>query len=372
MTDKKSCTGCGACSFVCPKKCITMKEDDEGFLYPEIDSQNCIYCDLCDKICPVGKKKTEESIMFFAAKNKQEEKRMTSSSGGIFQNLAEYVINNLGGVVFGAVFAEDYTNVEHICTDTTEGILSMKGSKYMQSNTRSTYIEVKKYLESGRSVLYTGTPCQIAGLTAYLGRNYENLYTQDIICHGVPSQKMWNKYINEEIQFKKITSVSFRNKKYGWKNGTMTISGDEKEVNIKSSQSPYMRGFADNLFLRKSCYNCCFKGDNYYSDITLGDFWGIQNVLPEYDDNKGTSVIIVHTKKGMDLFNRVKMGLDYKEVSENEALAHNRSYYHGGYSMSLRRFAMKEKGKSLRELVEKYCGTGLKSKIFRRIIRVFQ
>ena len=217
ITDYDKCTGCGTCLQICPKNCIAMKRNDEGFLYPIIDLENCIQCKKCSNYCPANKEEsvTNECIKSYMAYNMNLYERLRASSGGIFELIALYILNQ-GGVVFGAVMAKNCKSVYHTVAHSKEELGRMYGSKYVQSDIKLTFRLAKEYLDKGKRVLYSGTPCQIAGLLSFLGRKYENLYTQDIICHGVPSPLVWEKYIEyrEKIAAAKTQRIFFRQKKY--------------------------------------------------------------------------------------------------------------------------------------------------------------
>lgn len=304
IKDKKLCCGCNACVQRCPKQCIAVQEDEEGFLYPIVDLSICIDCGLCEKVCPVINQGSERNpIEVFAALNKDDSIRMQSSSGGIFTALAEQIIREKG-VVFGARFDEKW-EVKHDYTETIEGLNAFRGSKYVQSRIGDTFRQAEFFLRAGRKVMFTGTPCQIAGLRLFLRKEYENLLAVDIICHGVPSPMVWRKYLGENIQqggLECIQSISFRNKNTGWKNYSFQIEYDKNHLKSSfseyASQNIFMKGFLADLYLRPACYDCPAKKLKSGSDITLGDFWGIQHIKPELDDDKGLTAIIINTKKG--------------------------------------------------------------------------
>lgn len=304
IKDKKLCCGCNACVQRCPKQCIAVQEDEEGFLYPIVDLSICIDCGLCEKVCPVINQGSERNpIEVFAALNKDDSIRMQSSSGGIFTALAEQIIREKG-VVFGARFDEKW-EVKHDYTETIEGLNAFRGSKYVQSRIGDTFRQAEFFLKTGRKVMFTGTPCQIAGLRLFLRKEYENLLAVDIICHGVPSPMVWRKYLGENIQqggLECIQSISFRNKNTGWKNYSFQIEYDKNHLKSSfseyASQNIFMKGFLADLYLRPACYDCPAKKLKSGSDITLGDFWGIQHIKPELDDDKGLTAIIINTKKG--------------------------------------------------------------------------
>lgn len=301
IVDKSKCSGCHACANVCPKKCINMVRDTEGFEYPVVDALSCVHCNLCNEICPiVDSQPASTSATAYAAVNKNEGIRLASSSGGVFTLLAEQILSK-GGVVFGAAFSKDFHSVHHIAVESCEELSKIRGSKYLQSRIGDTYREARDFLEQGRVVLFSGTPCQIAGLKAYLGKEYDGLFTQDIICHGVPSPMVWDKYLTaREMGTGSLAqAVSFRNKANGWKKFSVEIKFTDGTIYRETlADDLFMKGFLSNLFLRPSCYNCAFKGIERVADITLADFWGIQHVMPQIDDDKGTSLIVTHSPKG--------------------------------------------------------------------------
>lgn len=325
--NKKQCTGCSACVNRCPKNCIIMQRDKEGFLYPSINSELCIECGLCEKVCPVFHAKTKKVShgVAYACLNTQESVREKSSSGGVFTALANYIIER-GGAVFGAAFDDDF-QVVHKSVEKIEDLDCLRGSKYVQSKISDTYQQAKKYLQENRLVLFTGTPCQIGGLYAYLERDYENLYTQDLICHGAPSPMVWDKYVAYRTSMEndaKPRKIAFRAKNEGWKRYSVSFVFDnDTEYRQTLDKDLYMQAFLKNLCLRPSCYQCAFKGLERESDITLADFWGIQNVMPEMDDDKGTSLVITQSEKGEKLFKEISKNLKFKQVDFESAIAYN-------------------------------------------------
>ena len=302
-----------------------METDEEGFLYPHVDEAHCIHCGLCEKVCPVT---TQEDILrepvAYAVRSLEDNIRRVSSSGGVFSELAKNVIE-ANGIVFGAAFDETFC-VRHIWIDSLEDLEKLRGSKYVQSRIGESYRQVKDFLQQGRLVLFTGTPCQISGLYGYLGGDHENLITQDIICHGVPSPAVWEKYVQyRQIQAnKKLNRVSFRNKENGWKIFQLCMDFDGGPRYIKNiADDLYMRSFLSNLCLRPSCHQCAFKTKIRKSDITLADFWGIEKIVPDMNDNKGTSLVVIHSQQGRDLFETIKERLVYQQVDLNQAIQYN-------------------------------------------------
>lgn len=319
VSKKQDCCGCSACVQRCPRHCISMKEDAEGFLYPDVDMTQCIDCGICEKVCPwlnLHEKSKIQDVL--GAKNIDRKERMESSSGGVFIALAKKVIEN-GGVVFGAVFNECW-EVVHTYAENLKNVKSMMGSKYMQSRMENSYREAEGFLKRGRTVLFTGCPCQITGLHNYLGKEYHNLISVDFLCHGVPSPGVWRKYLTEvstsfpkeingiSLDFStKITGIDFRNKQQsGWKNFYLTITGlsngtEKVLLSDKHKNNPFMKGFLGDLYLRPSCYNCKCKNGASHSDLTIADFWGISSIMPDFDDDKGVSLVLVNTDKGRNV-----------------------------------------------------------------------
>lgn len=327
IKDKHECCGCSACGQVCPRQCISFLKDVEGFSYPKVDTEKCIDCGLCERVCPVlNKQDKEKPLKTVAAINKDAKVRSQSSSGGIFFALAEKIIEE-GGKVYGACFAHDLS-VIHCGSDSIKEISKFRGSKYLQSAIGDTFKNVRSDLEKGLKVLFSGTPCQVAGLRNFLHKDYDNLMAVDFICHGVPSPSVWQSYIRtyKEVCVK---TVSFRDKREGWHRFGMNFIGVSKKDSSDWQcfgvfpEDPYMRVFLSNLSLRPSCYDCPAKAGRSGSDVTLGDFWGIEHIDPALDDDKGTSLVLLNTTKGQDLFNTLDVAS--KEEPLDKAIEYNPS-----------------------------------------------
>ena len=317
IKDKKNCCGCSACASICPKQCITMTEDNEGFLYPQVNEDICINCGLCEKVCnELHPYEKNNPMHVFAAINKNEDIRLRSSSGGIFYLLAENTIRE-GGVVFGARFDENWQVYIDYAED-LDGVEAFLGSKYVQARIGDAYKEAKHFLMQGRKVLFSGTPCQVAGLHKYLRKSYENLLSVDFVCHGTPSPKVWRMYLDEVVnEIRNIRSIGFRTKEKGWKNFCFNLRYNQSERTISMLSphldNPFMKAFLHDIILRPSCYECKAKGCSCKSDITLADFWGINTVFPELDDNKGTSLIFVNSIAGAKIF--ANLDIESKETN---------------------------------------------------------
>lgn len=336
------CCGCNACVQRCPKQCISMRNDKEGFWYPVVEKSVCINCGLCEKVCPqINVGHPNKPLVTFAYKHSEKDILKKSSSGGAFTLLAEKTIND-GGVVFGAAFDKDW-NVAHEWVETIEGLDKLRMSKYVQSNIGDTFKEAESFLKKGRKVLFVGTPCQIHGLKLFLRKDYENLLSVDFICHGVPSPGVWQKYLRNltkgeknsvsflsKHHFSKLDAlwdIQFRNKSFGWKKYSFVLHYNlaeppcDSEKNTVSSplytdkvfaetlnENSYLRGFIRDLYLRPCCYECRNKSFKSCSDITLGDFWGVENTYPSLYDENGVSCMMVNTEHGTSFLN------DYKDV----------------------------------------------------------
>jgi len=305
-----------------------MTRDSEGFEYPVVDGESCVHCNLCDTVCPITHTQTvSSSTAAYAAVNHDEHIRLASSSGGVFSVLASRLLSE-GGVVFGATFSTNLHSVHHIAVENAEDLCRLRGSKYLQSKIGDAYRDAKTFLEHNRPVLFSGTPCQIAGLKAYLGKNYDNLITQDLICHGVPSPMVWDKYLTarEKKAQSPAEHVTFRSKDKSWNSYEFRIGfQNNKEYIVPFYNDLYMKGFLGDFFLRPSCYACSHKGIERVSDITLADFWGVEQVLPQMADDKGVSLVLVHSKKGEKLLESMRNQLTILQVETEHAIASNPS-----------------------------------------------
>lgn len=318
-TEKINCTGCGACQQICPAGCIKMVPDREGFLYPQVDMGSCISCGKCIDVCIDGYDFVDMDEPFqavYAVKNKDEEIRRKSSSGGVFYALADEVISRQG-MVFGAAF-DDAFRVIHKGTETQDGIFQFMGSKYVQSDTEETFVAAEEALKQDRWVLYSGTPCQIIGLKLYLGRDYEKLLTVSLLCHGVPSPEVWRRYLERMkgvYAADSIREAYFRDKFYGWGTYSIRLLFDEKNTyREKNFRDLYMRGFSQDLYLRPHCYNCKAKRIPQDSDLLIGDFWGIDEFAPQFNDDKGVSCVLISTDKGLRFWNDIQENFECIET----------------------------------------------------------
>lgn len=326
MDINTECAGCRTCEKICPKQAIEMIENQEGFLIPRIDKNKCVNCGICVQRCPQLSKNINNSInqKAYAAKIKDKETLMESSSGGIFSAISKHCIEN-NGKVYGAAFDNDF-KVIHVGVNSQDELSRLRGSKYVQSDTLNTFNEVKQDLINNIKVVYSGTPCQIAGLKSFLGKDYENLLTVDLVCHGVPSPKIFKKYKEFlEKKFKsKITFFSFRDKeKRGWGENLKIYFKNGKKMKLFGFLDPYYKTFLEANLNRECCYNCKYANSSRVGDITLADFWGIYDEYPNFYDKNGVSAVIVNTEKGTKIWNSIKENLTFIEVEISKIQKHN-------------------------------------------------
>lgn len=392
IVHKYDCCGCNACVQRCPKHCISMQEDDEGFTYPVVDKSACINCGLCEKVCPViNQNKAREPLNCYAAINPDEQIRMQSSSGGIFTLLAEKIIDN-GGVVFGAMWDENW-NVKHSYIENKSDLKLFRGSKYLQSSIGDTYIQAEQFLQNGRQVLFSGTPCQIAGLKQFLNKIYDNLIAIDFICHGVPSSAVFQRYIMEELHEAcnlnakilpsakgtitnniKIKSINFRDKTTGWKNFSFTVKasihtlsdGKEKTITLSSTlhDNPFIKGFLNNYYLRPSCHKCPAKKFKSGADITIGDYWGFNSTDLLKDDDKGISAVIVTTPKGKKAIGEIGMLCSIANYSD---ILHKNNAIEQSAKGPYRKYFYAHKTKSFKSIIEYLTSKNIFIKIKRKL-----
>lgn len=322
IEDKAMCCGCTACQSICPTKAIEMVEDEEGFLYPKINERKCINCGLCDKTCPVlNAKKKKKEQEGYVLNHKQDSIRKDSTSGGAFSPIAEYVLQKKG-VVYGAMFDENF-NVIHGYIENKEDLTKLRGSKYVQSFLGNSYKEIKQFLETGRYVCFSGTPCQVEGLKKFLRKEYENLVTVDVMCHAVPSPLVWKKYFEyikkNKLNDENVEKVLFRDKsKYGFKYSTMTLKSKNKEYYRGVETDPFLRAFFGDLSDRPSCYKCVFKKLEHESDFTIWDCFIAEKFDKGLDDDIGTSRMLINTEKGKKIFDKIKENFCYTKVDVEE------------------------------------------------------
>ena len=359
------CCGCGACLNVCPQKCIVMEQDDEGFVYPKINQMLCIDCHKCQKSCPFQQELSSANAeACYAAYNKDTEIRMKSSSGAIFPALAMKILYEKG-VVYGSAFTKNFKQVVVQSAETASLLEELYGSKYLQSDTGSAYQMVKKHLLEGKSVLFSGTPCQISGLKYYLGKNYNNLYCIDLICHGTPSPALWRKYTDyiEKKYEGKISAINFRCKEPSWTDFGMKEQVAKTWIYTSKTDNPYMIMFLKNYCLRPSCYACKMKGHSV-ADLTIGDFWGVNEVFPDLNDEKGVSSVIVRNEKGQQLFKEIEDAIVVRSCTYEDIVRKNSAEKESvPFPIERKNFFVDMKRLTFPQMEKKYAGFGLKYKI---------
>lgn len=319
-----NCTGCGACANICPQTCISMETDKLGHLYPKIEQADCIECMLCKSVCPTNTPfKLQTPLSVWASWSENEANRLSSSSGGIASVLSEEIITK-GGIVYGAVFEQPFNVAHHRISDLQE-LPQLKGSKYVQSDTGITFKQVKQDLNSNLEVLYIGTPCQIAGLKGFLKKEYSNLYTIDLICHGVPSIKLLKESVPDYILRKDFNQIKFRD------SSSFHFSLLKENIPIYSrpiSKDLFLKGFFTGLFYRHSCYECPYATVKRIGDITLGDFWGIKDKEIAESIHKGISLVLINNTKGELLFKETHHSIVKHKRSIEEAINGNKQLQH--------------------------------------------
>lgn len=391
FNEKNECCGCEACANICPKKAISMIEDEYGFIYPKINHNQCIECHLCEKVCNF-QTRTEYSDEHkaYAAVTKNQKILMNSTSGGIFTTIALQFIKD-GGYVAGSIYDDNF-NVVHIVSNKNEDVYKMQGSKYVQSSINETYFQIKKLLSQKEKVLFSGTPCQVDGLYGYLQKDYNNLYTMDIVCHGVPSNKMFQDYLNYESEkYGRITDIKFRDKTQGW--GTKgSIKFENKNKIIHSGTSEYYYLFNKSLTFRNSCYSCKYSSHHRPANITIGDYWGIEKMdfhllnRKEIDIDKGISLIICNDKQGNDLLEKYKLYFNIYSttlervsrfnynLNQPSKLPSDRNYilnrYSGSFSLVAKDIAKDLKKENMKIFIKKYMPTQLKATLKRYLKKV--
>lgn len=345
-----------------------MEADGEGFLYPHLNPLECIDCHQCEKVCPVLNNKTEKNPALpqaWAVWNADEKVRLASSSGGFFSLLAEDVLNR-NGTVYGATVVDKV--VKHIRIEDREGIASLRGSKYVQSEIGTSYLDAEADLKAGKWVLFTGTPCQIEGLKLFLKKTYERLICMDFICHGVPSPSIWERYVKlrESQAGSTMTQAAFRDKRNGWKSYELSLEfANGSTYHQNHSKDPFVRSFLWDFTLRPSCYQCRFKKWNRVSDITAADFWGIDQMLPQMADDRGTSLVLIHSEKGEKSFQKLIVKMQCQQVDAQQAIAYNPSMVHSAKRPEMRNEFFTEKvfREGFAECVERYAKEPLSIKI---------
>lgn len=372
ISDKELCSGCTACKNICPQNAIEMIRDNEGFLYPKVNKEKCINCGLCKKTCPILNKEKKEDFkqVGYVFQYNDDKIRKQSTSGGAFTAIADYVIEK-GGIVFGVGFDTDF-KVCHQSAITKEELEKFRNSKYVQSNPKDTFKEVKEFLNKGKLVCYSGTACQIEGLQSYLGKDYENLITVDVICRAVPSPLLWEKYLEYRKQNKKLTKVFFREKYYGYKYSNFSIYDNDKVIYHNGIDTdPYLRAFFSNIACRPSCYNCHFKEQLHKADFTIWDCFEVEKYDESFDDDKGTTRVLLNSKKAINIFETIKEKHKYKEIPVEKLVQNFQQMFNSVKYNSKRNDFFKDLNNQETEyIIKKYFPNKIKNRLEKNV-RVF-
>lgn len=372
IIEKKDCSGCTACASICPLHCIQMQRDDEGFLYPVVNEERCIDCGACEKICPVRMKQPKHAIKeAYVVQDRRDDIRASSSSGGGYTAIAEYIISR-DGTAYGAAYDENY-RVHHIGVIHARELGGFRGSKYVQSELEGIYEEIKEKLQYNQWILFSGTPCQVAGLKSYLKEDWDRLITVDIACHGVPSPALWERYLDWWREYKKcdFTAVEFRSKKYGYSGSTMRLAFEDGS---EYSREPLLQFYKNTMFaglsLRPSCHDCHFKTTSRASDFTLFDCWDVNAFCSKLDDDRGTTAVLVQSEKGKAVFKNICSNWDYSSVDAEKIICNDGDMITENAKADSRRadFFKDMSVMSLPELNEKYFPLTLK----KRLIQTFK
>lgn len=366
IIDAVNCSGCSACAAVCPNDCIEMKIDKEGFPYPSVHQETCINCDACNCVCPIINR-TEETPFHqdgYVVQNKDEKVLRESTAGGAFTAIAKCVLNR-HGVVFGATLLEDFS-VHHVWVDNENDLYKFRNSKYIQSIMGSAFRSVKSFLKEGRMVCFSGTPCQVEGLKHYLGKEYDNLITVDVVCRAIPSPMVFKKYI--ELQNKRfgstVVDVTFRDKYYGYKYSTMNITTDKNQGNYHQGveSDPWLRAFFSGMCNRPSCYNCQFKKRYRISDFTMWDCFNIGRFSRELDDDRGATRLLIHTDKGRKIFAEISEDLKYKKIEPEKIIEGTTEMTHSvSYNSEREKFMQDATVLDAEDLFNKYFPNSIKA-----------
>lgn len=364
ITNKSKCYGCTACFNQCPRNAIKMVEDERGFKYPKIDNDKCINCRLCKKICPANSqvdKNEENNIIVYAAKHKDEIIRENSTSGGLFSAISEYVLKN-NGIIYATILDENY-EVKYTRADNKCDRDKMRGSKYVQSDLLNCFCLIENDLHDNKLVLFVGNPCYVAGLKSFLKyKEYNNLILCDIVCHGVPSPKIFREHINLINSKGKIKKYIFRDKKIGWRGTNVTIEyGNKIETNTAFSDI-FCDLYFDGYISRDCCSKCKFTSIIREADITIGDFWGIEKYHKNINDEKGINLVILNTQKGIELFDKISSDLNYEVSSINNCLQ-PQLMYPSKENKKKKYFWKDYKKRGFLYVAKKYTKYGIKNKI---------
>ena len=375
VLEKTKCCGCAACFSSCPHQAISMRFDNEGFEYPVINQKNCVDCGLCQKVCPViqyDNKQVQrdahnDAQIGYAARNKNYAQRLISSSGSIFPPIAEWILAN-NGIVVGAAYDEQF-NVVHKIITSADGLGELQGSKYLQCKAdNTTFKRIRDELKGGRLVLYAGMACQVEGLKAFLRKEYDNLYTIDLICMGIPSPIVWQKYLKVFFADERIKYVNFKEKSVGWNSFCFYVKTNKRDFKERGMENLYLQSMFRSWNMRPSCFTCPFKKERRFSDFTLADCWGANRLVPTIDDNKGLSSVIVHSTKGQRLWQLLSGNIESIEISIDSITAGNQNLIQNKPQTGNRQLFYELLDRNPRKAFEKLCRVKRRS-LLRRIAR---
>lgn len=375
VLEKTKCCGCAACFSSCPHQAISMHFDNEGFEYPVINQKNCVDCGLCQKVCPViqydnkqvQRDANNDTQIGYAARNKNYAQRLISSSGSIFPPIAEWILAN-NGIVVGAAYDEQF-NVVHKIIDSTDSLGELQGSKYLQCKAdNTTFKRIRDELKGGRLVLYAGMACQVEGLKAFLRKEYDNLYTIDLICMGIPSPIVWQKYLKVFFADERIKNVNFKEKSVGWNSFCFYVKTNKRDFKERGMENLYLQSMFRSWNMRPSCFTCPFKKERRFSDFTLADCWGANRLVPTIDDNKGLSSVIVHSTKGQRLWQLLSGRIESIEISIDSIAAGNQNLIQNKPQTGNRQLFYETLERNPRKAFEKLCRVKRRS-LLRRIAR---
>lgn len=382
IKSEKECCGCGACYHSCPKNAISMVENAQGFIYPQIDESICINCGKCLRVCKFKENTWKKSLKETYAAHAKDIELIESASGGVFSSLAQSVLVH-GGLVYGCamVYENDKLTPKHICINKLSELEQLKGSKYVQSELNNIYVDVRDKLEQNMDVLFSGTPCQVMGLKGYLQKDYDNLYTAEVVCHGVPSLRLFHDYLNyvEEYEKKKVIEFKFRDKSQGWKlHGKMVLedeNGNRIEKYFEPEESSYYQMFLNSYTYRENCYSCPFASEYRQGDITIGDYWCIDLVHPEYlienggkiDEKEGASCLIVNNDQGEKLIEKYGQGIEIWESSYEKASRYNAQLKQPSCMKDERTIVLKLQKQGYEKIEKWYQKRFVKIKLIRRL-----
>jgi coenzyme F420-reducing hydrogenase beta subunit len=373
---RNSCTGCSACAQICPNGSIGMVADSEGFLYPQVDAVTCSDCSSCYAICPVVNRSNSANpprlpIRVLGAWHLDPQIRNASSSGGVFSAIAHRVLSNKG-VVFGAAFDDTFC-LKHTFIEDPADLFKLRGSKYLQSDINNTFVQVQSFVDCGRAVLFSGTPCQVAGLKSFLNAECANLITCDFVCAGVPSPKVFQKYRRYlECKYGAPTKhISFRDKSRGWKQASLVMTFQNGATySHRLHDDPYGIGFGNFLYQRPSCYECIFRKFMNKGDITLGDFWGVGTRRPDLDDDHGTSLVLINSHKGDDIFKECSDELHFAECDLDHAMVGNPRLGGSRQPSSERAFFFRDvEAMPFDAIIAKYMHKPLLERVIRKLLK---